>query len=182
MDNEQFRQLLYTALNRDAAATEQLLHTADLTPDQLDELHLYLKAKAAQNPHAIYLRALTYTHGLGVKQNESMAFLLMREAAAKGVALAIYEVGRRFLYGVASELLGDELRAVPVIEGKEAAWRGEKLRSGFLQRLVGVKTAVLFGAAALCSGQLLARFTSASTAGRVLPSRNSRKAPPPVEI
>lgn len=65
-----------------------------------EQIHIYLKHIAEQNPYAIYVRALLFDHGYGVKQNADMAFLLMREAAAKGNAIAIYEVGHRFLEGI----------------------------------------------------------------------------------
>ena len=83
----------------------------DVSIEQQSSIHLYLKAKAQQYPHAIYVRAQLYEKGLGVKQDDSMAFLLMREAAAKGDGLAVYEVGHRFLLGKGVEVNYDSAAA-----------------------------------------------------------------------
>lgn len=71
-----------------------------LTMEEQEQIHLYLKQVSQQSHHAIYLRALLYDAGYGVKQDFEMAFILMRDAASKGNSKAIYQVGWRFLEGV----------------------------------------------------------------------------------
>lgn len=67
------------------------------------KIHLYLKTNALKSHYVIYLRAILFEHGLGVKPDPEMAFLLMRESASLGNANAIYAVGRYFLYGIGVE-------------------------------------------------------------------------------
>lgn len=74
-----------------------------ISSNEQEQIHLYLKQAVRQSPHAIYFLALLYKHGFGVKQNLDMVFVLMREAAAKGHTLAIYEVGHCFLLGSGEE-------------------------------------------------------------------------------
>lgn len=67
------------------------------------QLHLYLKKSAEQYTHSIYLRGLLYENGFGVAKDPEMAFLLMREAAARGHSAATFDVGRHFYYGIGVE-------------------------------------------------------------------------------
>lgn len=64
-----------------------------------EQIHYYLKKVSAEHPHAIYIRAILYDRGFGVKPDLTMSFLMMREAAAKGHGQATFEVGMRFLQG-----------------------------------------------------------------------------------
>lgn len=99
-------QLLKDAVAGNEAAREALLASFKenvLEPHQIEEIEVYLKAISGKNPQAIYIRGLLTEYGYGVKADSAMAFLLMREAAAKGHSLAIYEVGHRFLEGIGVE-------------------------------------------------------------------------------
>jgi TPR repeat protein len=96
-------QTLQKAASGDTLSIQNILiyfKEQKLTPDEQEKIHIYLKQAAKQSHYAIYLRALLYDNGYGIKQDHDMTFLLMREAAAKGNALAIYEVGHRFLEGI----------------------------------------------------------------------------------
>ncbi len=75
-----------------------------LSTEEQEQIHLYLKQASRQSYHVIYFLALLYDNGYGVKQNFDMAFVLMREAAAKGHSLATYEIGHRFLMGIGVEI------------------------------------------------------------------------------
>lgn len=95
-------QLLRNAVAGNAFAVQTIFvffQQNSLTPDEQASVHLYLHQASRQNHHAIYFQALLYDHGYGVKRDLDMAFLLMREAAAKGNAKATYEIGHRFLIG-----------------------------------------------------------------------------------
>lgn len=70
-----------------------------LSPQEQESVLIYLRQAGRQSHHAIYLQALLYDNGYGVKKDLDMAFLLMREASSKGNAKATYEVGHRFLEG-----------------------------------------------------------------------------------
>jgi TPR repeat protein len=100
---DDFPQLIKKAATGDDAAMEALLmhfKQQTITVPEQEQLHLFLKQASRLDHHAIYLRGLLYEHGYGVKQDLDMAFLLMREAASKGNASAIYGVGRYFLLGI----------------------------------------------------------------------------------
>ncbi|MHB1949515.1 MAG: tetratricopeptide repeat protein [Gammaproteobacteria bacterium] len=71
-----------------------------LSNNELEQVHLYIKHMSKENLHAIYVHALLYDHGMGVKQDYEMAFILMRTAAVKGHVAAMYETGRRYLYAI----------------------------------------------------------------------------------
>lgn len=95
--------LLREALTGDKIARDKFLATLateTLSTEEYEQIHLFLKQASREQPSAIYLRGLLYDKGYGVNADPDMAFLLMREAAAKGNSLAIYEVGHRFLMGV----------------------------------------------------------------------------------
>src|SRR5438067_731472 len=64
-----------------------------------EQVHLYLKQMSKNNIHAIYIRAWLHEHGYGVKADAEMAFVYMREAASYGHKEAIFEVGKRLLFG-----------------------------------------------------------------------------------
>jgi TPR repeat protein len=66
-------------------------------------VHRYLKKVDPIHPHAIYIRAWLYEYGYGVKPDVEMTFFLMRDAASHGHLDAIYEVGRRYFYGIGIE-------------------------------------------------------------------------------
>lgn len=93
-------QLLKKAATGDTASIDKLLgyfQNQSLIPPEKEQITLFLKAQ--KNHEAIYLLGLLYKHGYGIKQDAAMAFLQMREAAAKGNAKAMYEVGHAFLIG-----------------------------------------------------------------------------------
>lgn len=95
-------ELLRDSVAGNQAAFAELLasyQTNSISQAGSEQIHLYLKAFSGKTPQAIYLRAFLYDYGYGVRVDFAMAFLLMREAAAKGHSLAIYEVGHRFLEG-----------------------------------------------------------------------------------
>src|SRR3990167_6243470 len=69
------------------------------SPEEQIQIFLYIKQAAHESNHAIFLQALLYDKGYGVKKDAAMAFLLMREAAAKSHGRATYEVGKRFKVG-----------------------------------------------------------------------------------
>lgn len=105
--------LLRVTLAGDDAAWQLVLmhfrqHT--FTLEEEDQVHRYLRQAARQHHQATYLQAWLYDYGYGVPQNSDMAFLFMREAAARGNALATYEVGRRFLHGIGVEANADNAR------------------------------------------------------------------------
>lgn len=77
---------------------DKLLSTQDL-----EQLHIYIRQLEKKNPHGIYIHALLYDFGIGVKQDFELAFLYMREAAGKGHSAAIYEIGKRFFLGIGIE-------------------------------------------------------------------------------
>lgn len=96
--------LLKAAAEGDELAIQTILNSfkeQTIAAEEQEQIHRYLKA--AKTPHAIYLRGLLYEYGYGVKQDYDMSFLMMREAAAKGHAKAIYEVGHYFLEGLGGE-------------------------------------------------------------------------------
>ncbi|TAK78572.1 MAG: sel1 repeat family protein [Gammaproteobacteria bacterium] len=68
-----------------------------LSKIEQEQTHLYLKKIGTHD--AFYLRAIFYERGYGVKADAEMAFLLMREAAAKGSGKATYQVGHYYLEG-----------------------------------------------------------------------------------
>lgn len=71
-----------------------------LSSDELEQIYLYIKHMSKEKLHAIYIHALLYNDGMGVKQDFEMAFILMRTAAVKGHIIAMYETGRRYLYAI----------------------------------------------------------------------------------
>lgn len=96
-------QILQKATANDEEATQTLFtffKEQKLSREEQESVHLYLKTVSQKNHHAIYLRALLYEYGYGVKQDVVMSFLLLREAAASGNPKATYEVGRHFLEGI----------------------------------------------------------------------------------
>lgn len=101
--NDALSQLLQQSVTGDAKSSDELLarfqqHT--FTEGEAEEINFYLKKVSHQYVDAIYLRGLLHEHGFGVDQDQDMAHLLMREAASKGNANAIYEVGRHYLLGI----------------------------------------------------------------------------------
>lgn len=74
-----------------------------ITTAEQEQIHTYSKQAARQSHFAIYLRALFFDYGYGVKKDPESAFLLHREAASKGNAKATFEVGRHFLEGFGVE-------------------------------------------------------------------------------
>jgi TPR repeat protein len=103
---QELPQLLRKVPSGDASVLKTLLDyfkEQKLSNEEREQVHLYLKEAVRQSHHAVYFLALLYDNGYGVKQNLDMAFVLMREAAAKGNSLAIYEVGHRFLIGTGVE-------------------------------------------------------------------------------
>lgn len=84
-------------------AVLQGFHRQLFSQEEQGKIHLFLKVNVEKSHYSIYLRALLYERGLGVKSDPEIAFLLMREAAAAGNANAIYEVGRHFLEGIGVE-------------------------------------------------------------------------------
>lgn len=104
--NAEFIQLIKKAAAGNIEATYVLFYffqEKKFSHSELNDMYQYVKHLTQQNPHAIYLHALFYDYGFAVKKDVDMAFILMREAAAKGHIKAIYEVGRRFLYGMGVE-------------------------------------------------------------------------------
>lgn len=103
---ENFSILLRKTVEGDDVSLSILLihfkeHT--LSIQEQEQTHAYLKQAAHSHHHAIYLRGLLYEYGYGVKQDFTMSFLFMREAASKGHAKAIYEIGHHFLQGLGVE-------------------------------------------------------------------------------
>lgn len=99
---EEIITLLKKAVDGDLTSFDVIIkkfQDQQLSVTEQEEIHLYLKQISQNNFHAIYLRGLLYDAGYGVTQDFTAAFLLFREAAAKGHALAIYEVGHHFLLG-----------------------------------------------------------------------------------
>lgn len=99
---EEFIELLKKVSVGDESAIEKILQyskESNLTSTEKETFHFYLNQTARQSHYAIYLRGLLYKYGYVVKQDFDMSFLLMREAASKGNAKAIYEVGHHFLEG-----------------------------------------------------------------------------------
>jgi uncharacterized protein len=94
-------------LLRSIAAGDQdslrLLLTAyqnnQLTAAESELVQTFLKQAMKMSYYAIFLQALLYDYGFGVPQDQEMAFIFMREAAAKGHDAAIYEIGKRFMHG-----------------------------------------------------------------------------------
>lgn len=101
-----FLQLLKKVCEGDTQAW-QTLHKLfvehALSADEQTQAFTYVRRTAKTNVYAIYAQALFYDNGLGTKQDFEMAFIVMREAATHGHADAIFEVGRRFLYGIGVE-------------------------------------------------------------------------------
>lgn len=101
MDNLQ--QLLQRAVSGEEYAVQQILQAYKenvYTQAEQEQIQLYLKHAARGSHYAIYLQALFYAFGYSVKSDDGMAFLLMREAAAKGNSRAIYFVGYYYLKGI----------------------------------------------------------------------------------
>lgn len=71
-----------------------------LSETESANVHRFLKKMETSHPHAIYIRAWLHEYGYGVKKDLEMTFILMRDAASHGHIDAIYEVGRRYLYGI----------------------------------------------------------------------------------
>lgn len=74
-----------------------------LTEMESFNVHRILKKMESSHPNAIFIRAWLYEYGYGVKKDLEMTFLLMRDAASHGHIGAIYEVGRRYFYGIGIE-------------------------------------------------------------------------------
>lgn len=103
---EDFPQLIKKAAAGDDSAIDTIIiyfKEQAVSVEEQEEIHIYLKHAEHQSHHAIYFRALLYDYGYGVKQDSDMAFILLREAAAKGNSKAAYEVGRHFLEGIGIE-------------------------------------------------------------------------------
>ncbi|MBA3660840.1 MAG: sel1 repeat family protein [Gammaproteobacteria bacterium] len=95
--------ILQTALSGDDSSLltlRNLCHEKKLSAADLETMHHFLSVHGQQKHRAIYLRGLLYELGCGVGQDYAMAFLLMREAAAKGNAQAMFEVGRLHMQGL----------------------------------------------------------------------------------
>lgn len=95
--------LLKKVVEGDQAAREDILQYFKeqvFSSDQQEQVHIFLKSVEHKSHHVIYLRALLYEYGYGVKVDLDMAFILMRDAAAKGNSKAIYKVGHYYLQGV----------------------------------------------------------------------------------
>lgn len=100
---EDFSQLIRNAANGDDYALNTLLNyfkQQAVSDEEQEQLHLYIKQASKFSHDAIYLRAILYDCGYGVKQDYEMAFILLREAASKGNVRATYEVGRHFYEGL----------------------------------------------------------------------------------
>ena len=112
MTNEMLQLLKEASMNNENAVQVLLLRFQEnkLSHIEQEEIYYYMKQMSHHNVQAIYIEALFYDVGLGIKQNRDMAFLLMREASAKGHAKAIYEVGLRFLEGVGVDQHYDNAR------------------------------------------------------------------------
>lgn len=101
--NDDLSDLLKRVINGDQAAIETILQYFKeqvFSSCQQEQVHIYLKSAVHKSHHIVYLRALLYEQGYGVKVDLDMAFILMREAAAKGNSKAIYKVGHYYLTGI----------------------------------------------------------------------------------
>ncbi len=104
--NEELADFLRKAVSGDNNSIQAILHSfkeRKLSSEEQEQVHIYIKQAARTSHHAIYLRAMLYDYGYGVRQSSDMAFILMREAAAKGNASATYEIGHRYLEGIGVE-------------------------------------------------------------------------------
>ena len=103
---ENLNELLKKVSTGDEVALSDLLHflqNQTLTSAEEEQCQFYFKKVMNDNHHILYLRGLLYKNGYSVKQDFDMSFLLMREAASKGNANAIFEVGHHFLMGIGVE-------------------------------------------------------------------------------
>jgi TPR repeat protein len=101
-----FTQLLKKVSEGDKPAWEQLKKffvEKALSPAEQAQVFSYIKNASKTNVYALYVLGLLHDLGLGTRQDYEMAYIVMREGAAHGYSVAIFEVGRRFLLGIGIE-------------------------------------------------------------------------------
>lgn len=101
-----FVKLLRLTTESDESAWKSLeghFQAKTISDEETLQVVVYFKQMSKRFPHATYIRAFLFDHGYGEKPDPEMAFILMREAAAKGHPGAMYEVGRRFMEGLGIE-------------------------------------------------------------------------------